>query len=693
MGEARTGSQDMPSGRGRKGPRCVAIVGPFQSGKTTLLEAILARLGAVPRQGSVTAGNSVGDASAEARAHHMSVALNVAAADFLGEAYTFIDCPGSIEFLSEMQPVLPAVDAAVVVCDADDKKIPALQLIFRELEARGIPRLLFLNKIDSTTRGIDEAIAMLQPASAVPLLPRHLPLRKDGSAVGFIDLALERAFLYQERAPSQTVGIPADAAVEEKEVRYAMLERLSEHDDRLMEALIEEVEPERERVFDDLAHEMRDGLAVPVLIGSALNGNGVGRLMKAFRHEVPGVASVAGRLGVDEQGPPTAQVLKTFYAPQAGKLSVVRVLSGTLQDGMSVTASTGHSARVSGIVRLTGQSTQKIGEAVAGDVVGLGKLELVDTGDTLSVGAATPRALVELSAARPVMALAIHARDRKDDVKLGAAIRKLIEEDRSLELVSDLELGELILRGQGELHLRVALERLASTYGIEVTAQRPQVGYRETIRKTATGVRGRHKKQSGGHGQFGDVVIDVEPVPRGEGFAFEDRITGGAVPRQYIPSVETGVQAALKKGPLGFPVVDLRVTLTDGSYHTVDSSDMAFQQAARIGMAEALPKCAPVLLEPVLAVRIAVPSDATAKVNAIVSSRRGQILGFDARDGWPNWDVVEALIPEAEMADLIIELRSVTAGVGTFEASFHHLAEFVGRDADNVVAAREQASA
>jgi len=291
----------------------------------------------------------------------------------------------------------------------------------------------------------------------------------------------------------------------------------------------------------------------------------------------------------------------------------------------------------------------------------------------------------------PVLALALHARDRKDDVKLSAALQKLTDEDPSLIVEQNTELGETILRGQGEMHLRVAVERLSSKFGVAIEAYPPQVGYRETIRKAANGVRGRHKKQSGGHGQFGDVVVDIAPLPRGEGFAFIDKVTGGAVPRQYIPSVEEGTRQYLRRGPLGFPVVDVGVTLTDGSYHTVDSSDMAFQMAARIAMSEAMPACQPVLLEPVLSVQISVPSEATAKANAIVSSRRGQILGFDARDGWDGWDVVQALIPESEMTDLIIELRSATAGVGTFCAKFDHLAELIGRQADQIVASRQAA--
>ena len=354
------------TGRERQGPRCIALVGPFQTGKTTLLEAIAARTGALQRQGSVVAGTSIGDASGEARAHHISVELNVATVDFMGEAYTFIDCPGSVEFLHEMQAVLPAVDAAIVVCDFDDKKVATLQLILRSLEERAIPRLMFLNKLDASDRDLAEVTAALQRASRVPLLLRQMPIRQGGAAVGFIDLALERAFLYQGQAPSRVVSIPADATDEEKQARYAMLEQLSEHDEQLIEDLIEEVEPERARVFEDLAHEVRDGLAVPVLIGSAQNGNGVSRLMKALRHEVPGVASAAQRLGIASAGEALAQVVKTLHTTHGGKLSLVRVLRGAFKEGMTVATSSGQTARISGIFRLMGNTTQKLAAARGG---------------------------------------------------------------------------------------------------------------------------------------------------------------------------------------------------------------------------------------------------------------------------------------------------------------------------------------
>jgi elongation factor G len=284
-----------------------------------------------------------------------------------------------------------------------------------------------------------------------------------------------------------------------------------------------------------------------------------------------------------------------------------------------------------------------------------------------------------------VYGLAIAAGERKDEIKLTSALNKLIDEDPSLSLVQDRESNQMVLSGQGEMHLRVALERLNRRFGIKAETKKRDIGYKETIRKSVE-IRGRHKKQSGGHGQFGDVVVEIKPRARGEGFAFSEQITGGAVPRNYFPAVETGVRDYLSNGPLGFPVVDVAVTLKDGSYHTVDSSEQAFRMAGRIAMSEGMPKCSPVLLEPIMAVKIAVPSEATAKINGIISSRRGQILGFDARPGWAGWDVIDAHIPEAEIHDLIIELRSVTAGAGGFEAKFDHLVELTGKLAEQVTA-------
>ncbi|HKA99510.1 MAG TPA: elongation factor G [Methyloceanibacter sp.] len=672
-------------GQPARSARCIALVGPYLSGKTTLLESILARTGAITRQGSMAGGNTVGDASEEARHHGMSVELNVATVDFLGGSFTFLDCPGSIEFQADAVDALTACDAAVVVCEPDEKKVPALQLILKQLEDRGIPHFLFINKIDKAEARVRDIVPMLQPASTKPLVLRQVPIWENDIVTGFIDLALERAFVYREHAPSEVVAIPDALAASEKEARFSMLEKLADYDDELMEQLLEDVPPPRDKVFDDLSKEFREGLICPVLMGSAENGNGILRLLKALRHEVPFVQVTAKRLGVDKT-PSCAFVAKTFHTAHGGKLSLARVLTGKFADGTTVYGGDSEE-RISGIFSVMGQEPTKRGEAMAGDTVAFGRLDSIKTGTTLIEEKGKKVAIQTVAAASPVFGLAVAAKEKKDEVKLTAAIAKIIEEDPSISLTHSQDMGEMVLWGQGEMHLRVALERLVRKYGIDASTRPRQIPYRETIRKSVE-VRGRHKKQSGGHGQFGDVVVTIKPRQRGAGFEFSDEITGGVVPKNYIPSVEIGVRDYLHSGPLGFPVVDVAVCLIDGSYHSVDSSDMAFRQAGRIAMSEGMPQCSPVLLEPVMAVEIAAPSEATAKVNSIVSSRRGQILGFDSRSGWTGWDVVEAHIPESEIQNLIVELRSATAGVGTFNAKFDHLAELTGKVAEHVLAAR-----
>jgi elongation factor G len=622
----------------------------------------------------------------------MSVELTVATTTFMGDAYTFLDCPGSVEFVHDMRAVLPAIDAAIVVCEMDEKKVPQLQLILRELEEQKIPRILFVNKIDKADAGVHDLLKLLQPASRTKLVLRQIPTFSGDLITGFVDLALERAFVYKEHAPSQVVPLEGESADREKTARFSMLETLADHDDELMEQLLEDIQPPRDKVFDDLTRELREGLVSPVLMGTASRANGVLRLLKALRHESPGIAETAKRLGIKASGgDAVAYVFKTLNTTHGGKMSVARVLAGQAADGTTFLSSNGDEAgRVAGVFKLVGQNSEKRGPAAVGEVVGLAKLDKAKTGDTLTAGKEPHAQVAHVEPYAPVLAIAISAKERKDDVKLGQALAKLAEEDPSITIVHNPETHEVVLWGQGEMHLRVATERLSDRFGVPIERRQPSVGYRETIRKGVT-QRGRHKKQSGGHGQYGDVVLEIKPLPRGSGFQFEERITGGVVPRNYIPSVEEGVIDALKHGPLGFPVVDLHVALIDGSYHAVDSSDMAFRTAGRIGISEGLPQCQPVLLEPIHLVEIVCPSEATAKINALMSGRRGQILGFDTREGWDGWDVVRAKMPETEIGDLIVEIRSATAGAGTFTFKFDHMAELTGRTADQIVAARRAA--
>src|ERR1700741_5385049 len=391
--------------RSPRGPRCIALVGPFQSGKTTLLEAILARTGAIPRAGSVDAGNSVGDSSAEARDHKMGVGLTAATTSFMGESFTFIDCPGSVEFANDMRAALPAVDAAVVVCEADEKKLPQLQIILRELEELKIPRFLFLNKIDRANKRIRETFALPPPASRVPLVLRQIPIWKGELIEGFVDLALERAFIYREHKASEVIELEGGNLDREKEARFSMLEKLADHDDALMEQLLEDIQPPRDAVFDDLARELREGQICPVLLGAAARENGVLRLMKALRHEAPDVTSTAARLGVPATRDALGYVFKTMHLQHGGKLSLTRLLAGHLYDGATLQASSSGSGGIAGILAVNGAYDSKRAVADAGDTVALGKLDAIKTGDTVGSGKTAPGSLVAIAPTPGVLAI------------------------------------------------------------------------------------------------------------------------------------------------------------------------------------------------------------------------------------------------------------------------------------------------
>ncbi len=686
MGQSKASGQEAKGGRGA---RMIALMGPYLSGKTTLLEAILARTGAVQRQGTIAEKNTIGDASAESRAHGMSCMLNMADVEYLGDTFTFVDCPGSVEFQYEGMQAVTACDAAVVVCEPDAKRVPALQVILKQLEDRGIPHFLFLNKIDTFAMHVRDILPMLQPASAKPLVLRQIPIWENDIATGFVDLASERAYVYREHASSEIIDLPEDLKSREEEARFSMLEQLADYDDELMEQLLSDIIPANDQVFNDLSDDLRAGLICPVLLGSAEHGNGVGRLLKALRHEAPFVEQTAKRLKVENTSS-AAYVFKTLHTAHGGKLSLSRILTGTMADGEQVYGPAGDE-RVSGVFSLKGEEIIKRGPAAAGDTVGLGRLESIHAGQTISRAEKGVVQIAGPDVPAPVYGIGLGLSDRKDEVKLTGALARLMEEDPSLIMEQNADTHQIVLLGQGEMHLRVAIERLQRKYSVTVDRLPRRVPYKETIRKPIE-IRGRHKKQSGGHGQFGDVVVEIRPVARGGGFEFSESITGGAVPRQFIPSVEIGVKDYLQSGPLGFPVVDVAVELKDGSYHSVDSSDMAFRQAGRLAMSEGMPQCQPVLLEPVMSAKIMVPTDATARVNGMIPQRRGQILGYGPRDGWPGWDVVEAMIPDSEMDNLIVELRSATSGVGTFEANFDHLAEISGKIADDVLAGHAQAA-
>ncbi len=667
------------------GPRSVAILGPYLSGKTTLLESILFATGAIGRKGTQSAGNTVGDSAPESRERGMGTEVNVAVTSFLDDSLAFLDCPGSVELLQESRNAIVGVDGAIVVVEPDPGKALAAVPLLKILADHDIPRLLFVNKVDRENGDIPGLLDALGPMSDAPLVLRHMPLANGEAVGGYVDLASRRVFSYKANAASEPIELPADSSDDFETARYAMLETLADFDDELMEKVLEDITLEDGEIYANLTNAFQDGQIVPVLLGSAELDHGVRRLLKFLRHEVPGAEVAAARQGEFGDGV-VAQVLKTIHTPHAGKLSISRVWCGVVKDGMSL-----NGERVAGLFRMLGHGTEKIAEAGPGAVVGLARLDSAVTGQVLSDGKEAPELAAE-DTLTPVFSLAISADKRDDEVKLSGALSKLSDEDPSLIYEQMEATRELVLRGQGDIHLRVAVDRLRHKYGLAVSTRRPRVPYMEAIRKSVD-QHGRHKKQSGGHGQFGDVHLTIKPQPRGTGFEFKNSIVGGVVPRQYIPAVENGVKDYLAKGPLGFPVVDLQVELYDGQFHAVDSSEIAFRTAARIAMSEGMPKCDPVLLEPIMRIDVMVPSEFTPRINQVLSGRRGQVLGFDVRPGWSGWDVVSGTIPELEMHDIIVELRSLTQGVASYVAHFDRLQELTGRLAEQVISQREEEKA
>jgi elongation factor G len=646
----------MSGSQNGRGPRSVALVGPYSSGKSTLFEALMETAGAPVKR------------PADPRNRPATTEVRLGHCTYLGDSWSVLDCPGSIEFAYETSCALAMVDLAVVVCEPTPARVLTVAPVLKLLADQGVPHMLFINKIETLEGSVSDTLAALQGYARSPLVLRQVPIVDGETVSGYVDVVSERAYRYRKGQPSELMQIPSALQDDEQDALNKLVEVLADRDDALLEKVLEDVKPTTAEIYNDLRKDLAAGAVIEVLVGSAENAGGVRRLWKALRHDTPMPRETAARKGVAEDGSPLAQVFKTVHAGHTGKLSYARIWRGTIKDGVTLGGT-----RLGGIYRMPGGELSKVGEAIEGEVVALGRLDGVPTGATISPGA-TPEQLPFPEAPPPVYSLAIVTSDHKDDVKLNGALQKQREADPTLSVEHEQDTSETVLHGQGEMHLLSTVDRLAKDYGLRVATNKPQVAYKETIRR-AVHEHGRLKKQSGGHGQFADVKIDIAPRPRGEGFAFIDKIVGGAVPRNFIPAVAEAAEESAKKGPFGFPVVDISVTLVDGGFHSVDSSDMAFKTATNLAMKEGMAKAEPILLEPVNHVTISVPNEFTPRAQRLLTGRRGQILGFAEKEGWPGWDDVEALVPEAELHDLIIDLRSQTLGLGTYRKRFDHLAE------------------
>ena len=647
------GTKSNGAGDGASPPRSFALVGPQGSGKSTLFDALLAASSnAPPRRNAARA---------------MGTELRLGHAAMLGDSWAMLDCPGSVEFSYDAGCALAVVDLAVVVCEPAPERAAILGPLFRRLEEAGTPALVFVNKLDALTGAVRDTLAALQAQTRRKLVLRQVPIREGDKVTGYVDVVSGRAYRYRRGAPSERIGLPDEMRTREAEARGELLEALADHDDALLEKVLEDMPVEPAEIYAPLHSGEASGAVAGVLLGAAEHNNGVQRLWKALRHDVPQAAETAARRGVPPDGPPLAQVFRTLHAGHAGRLSFARLWRGPLREGAALDGQ-----RTGGLHRFPGGESQKVPQAEAGDLVAIGRLEGVKTGATLG---GPPLPFPEPPP--PVHALSIAPEDRKDEVRLSAALQRLVEEDPALSVTQDAESASTILAGQGEIHLRTALDRLTASAGVKLRTARAPVAFRETIRRAVVQAA-RLKRQTGGHGQFADVKLQIAPRPRGSGFHFDEKVVGGAVPKRFIPAVGQAAEEATRKGPLGHPVVDVAVTLLDGGFHSVDSSDMAFATATRMAMQEGLGKAEPVLLEPVEAVTVSVPAESTPAAQRLLTGRRGQILGFAAKPGWDGWDEVQALVPAAELADFIIELRSQTQGLGSYTRRFDHLAEARG---------------
>ncbi|HZY98549.1 MAG TPA: elongation factor G [Candidatus Baltobacteraceae bacterium] len=656
--------------------RNIAFVGPHHGGKTTLVEAVLALTGAIGRRGAIADGTTVTDHEPEDVAHAQSTTVAFAHTTADEIDITIVDCPGFVDFFEEARLALTGVDAAVIVVEADPARVVHTRAIIDLLESKKMPHLFVVNKMDRPGADFAGTLAALQEAYGRHVVAEQWPIGGSEQFRGYVDLAELKARTFD--APSTSSGqaerddaIPGDLQNEVQRARGELLEAMADFDDHLMEELLEGIDPPMDEVERDLCSECSHDQIVPVLVASGVSGAGVAALVRAMEKWFPSPADgpqvdAEGRpIAPDPSGPVVARVIKTSIHPQSGKLSIARIISGTVKSDATLTnvSKEGEKVRLGGLYRLQGKKQEAIPEAGPGAIVAFARLESVSTGDTLTSNGHKVL-LPRVAVSDPVFAVAIKPKERIDEAKISQMLVRIVDEDPALRLDRADVTHELLLLGCGEQHVSIAVERLARKYKVEVDMAPPTIPYLETI-TGGTEIHSRYKHQTGGHGQFGDVWLRFEPRERGSGVTFEEKIVGGVVPRQFIPAVEKGVREALLHGTSGYPVTDVHVVLFDGQYHDVDSSEQSFKTAAGMGVREALPKCNPAVLEPIVHVNVTVPTTYTSTVIQQITGKRGQILGMNPADRI-GYDIVEAFVPQVELSRYITELRTATQGLGTY---------------------------
>jgi elongation factor G len=659
--------------------RNVALVGHGGAGKTTLTEALLFAAGAINRKGRVEDGTTTADFDPEEVKRHISVSVSLAPFEWEGHKINLLDCPGYADFASDAVAALRVADLAVFVVSAVEGVEVQTEMMWKVAAGLGVPRLIFVNKLDRERASFQRTLEQLQQAFGAGIAPLELPIGEETAFRGVADLLSDTAITYDTGKPA-TGPIPDDMEAQEHAVHDSLVEGIVVADDDLMERYLEGNTPSFEELEKTLAHGVASAQVFPVLSGSAAKDTAIDRLA-TFLCEIgpspldrPPVVVKAGdretEISPDPSGQPLALVFKTLADPYVGKISIFKVLSGTVRPDAILTNSRSHSdEKLHGLFTLRGKEQVQVNEVPAGDLGAVAKLGDVSTGDTLAPKG-TPVRVPTPEPATQVLSVAIRPRSKGDEDKLMTALHRLQEEDPALAVRRDDETHQTILSGMGETHLAIATERLARKFGVEVETDDVIVAYRETITGKAE-AEGKYKKQTGGHGQFGVAFLRVEPLERGAGFEFADAIVGGAIPRQFIPAVQKGIEESMSSGGVfGYPVVDVKVTCYDGKYHAVDSSELSFKMAGALGFKEAMAKAGPVLLEPISLLEVTVPSSYQGDVMGDLNARRGRVQGTE--QGNDGESIVTALVPTSEILRYAIDLRSLTGGRGRFHVEHDH---------------------
>ena len=670
--------------------RNVALISHGGAGKTSLAEAMLFDAGAIGRLGSVDAGTSTLDHDPDEQKRKQSIDLGVATLEHKGVRITLVDAPGYADYASDVVQALAAVDAAIVLVDASAGVEVGTEEVWRMADARGLPRFVFVNKMDRENANYDAVLDQLKARFGAKIAPVYLPIGAADSFRGYVDVIEEHATVYEKGKPTE-VPIPADLEGIEHSRRDALVEAAAEASDELMEKYLEG-QPFTDTEIEAAVHKgTREGSVVPVFVGSALKNIGVRELLSMIVKHIPSPAELGARqtadgsrVEPDPAAPFVAQVFKTTADPFVGRLTYFRVFSGSMaSQGHVWNATRKTEERFGNLLGLLGKDQTTLGKVGPGDIAAVAKLTGTHTGDTLTADRNHAIQMPPLVFPNPTLQVAVEPESKADLDKLGQALHRLEEEEPAIRIHREEGTNETILTAMGDAQVDVIVERLKRKFGAAVRTATPRVPYRETIRKPAR-IDNKFKRQTGGHGQYGHVVIEFESAEMGAGFEFGNKIVGGVVPRQYIPAVEKGLQEAMSEGVLaGYPVVDLRATLVDGSYHTVDSSEMAFKIAASQALKKAFEQADPILLEPILEVEVIVPDEYMGDVMGQITAKRGHVLGMDSDGGLQH---LRAHVPQAEMFHYATELRSITQGRGRFTSQVDHYAEVPHQVAEKVIA-------